>query len=116
MQGRGQSRAPGVVMGYEIRDDMGFYAWVSLADPGAAISYHRGFLAVDTAEIMSRLPPSQQASLRLIADAAWRASEQNLVHLVQERIGPDLFEYRAIARSKPNPLSNSKPKRLASAL
>ena len=87
-------------MAAQIRDDIGFFAWVSLADAGAAVSYHRGFLAVDAGSLMSRLTPSQQATLRSIADAAWRASEQNLVHLVQERLGPDLFEYRAIARPK----------------
>jgi hypothetical protein len=96
-----------------IRDDIGFYAWVSLADPGAAISYHRGFLAVDTGALMSRLTPSQQATLRGIADAAWRASEQNLVHLVQERLGPDLFEYRAVAR--PKSPATSIPERLIAA-
>ncbi|KGL02745.1 hypothetical protein OIU14_08160 [Thalassobacter stenotrophicus] len=85
----------------QIRDDIGFYAWVSLADAGAAISYHRGFLAVDTASLMSRLTPRQQTSLRSVAEAAQRASDQNLVHLVQERLGPNLFEYRAIARPKP---------------
>lgn len=88
-------------MASQIRDDISFFAWVSLADAGATVSYHRGFLAVDTGSLMSRLTPSQQATLRGIAEAAWRASEQNLVHLVQERLGPDLFEYRAIARPKP---------------
>ena len=94
-------------MAIQIRDDIGFFAWVSLADEGATLSYHRGFLAVDTGSLISRLTPSQQARLRGIADAAWRASEQNLVHLVQERLGPDLFEYRAIARPKPPSISIS---------
>lgn len=87
----------------DIRDDIGFFAWVSLAPPGAAVSYHRGFLAVDAVSLVSKLPASQQRSLRMIASAAWRASEQNLVHLVQERLGPDLFDYRAIARPRPDP-------------
>ncbi|THD71306.1 hypothetical protein E7681_18315 [Thalassobius vesicularis] len=100
-------------MASQIRDDIAFYAWVSLADPGAAVSYHRGFLAVDKGSLMSRLTPSQQAKLSGIADAAWRASEQKLVHLVQERLGPDLFEYRAIAR--PKPPSQSIPERLIAA-
>jgi len=100
-------------MASQIRDDIGFYAWVSLADAGTAVSYHRGFLPVDTGSLMSRLTPSQQATLRGIADAAWRAHEQQLVHLVQERLGPDLFEYRAIAR--PKPASTHIPVRLISA-
>jgi hypothetical protein len=74
-----------------------------LAPPGAAVSYHRGFLAVDAVSLVSKLPASQQRSLRMIASAAWCASEQNLVHLVQERLGPDLFDYRAIARPRPAP-------------
>jgi hypothetical protein len=100
-------------MASQIRDDIGFYAWVSLADAGATVSYHRGFLAVDTGSLISRLTPSQQARLRGIADAAWRASEQNLVHLVQERLGPDLFEYRAVAR--PKALATPIPERLTAA-
>lgn len=100
-------------MAAQIRDDIGFFAWVSLADAGAAVSYHRGFLAVDAGSLMSRLTPSQQATLRSIADAAWRASEQKLVHLVQERLGPDLFEYRAIAR--PKAPATSIPERLSAA-
>ena len=100
-------------MASHISDDIGFYAWVALADPGAAVSYHRGFLAVDTGAVMSPLTLSQQSTLRAIADAAWRASEQRLVHLVQERLGPDLFEYRAIAR--PKPPSTSIPERLIAA-
>jgi hypothetical protein len=70
-------------------------------------------LAVDTGSLISRLTPSQQATLRGIADAAWRASEQNLVHLVQERLGPDLFEYRAIVR--PRSPSTPIPDRLIAA-
>ena len=100
-------------MASQIRDDIGFYACVSLADAGATVSYHRGFLAVDTGSLMSCLSPSQQTTLRGIADAAWRASEQKLVHLVQERLGPELFEYRAIAR--PKPPSTSIPGRLIAA-
>ena len=51
----------------DIRDDIGFFAWVSLAPPGAAVSYHRGFLAVDAVSLVSKLPASQQRSLRMIA-------------------------------------------------
>jgi hypothetical protein len=38
-----------------------------------------------------------------MAARAWWAAEQRLVHLLQERLGPDLFAYIAIARPKPKP-------------
>ena len=40
-------------------------------------------------------------ALRRLALRAYWAAEQRLVHLVQERLGPDLFAYLAIARPKP---------------
>jgi hypothetical protein len=42
-----------------------------------------------------------------MAARAWWAAEQRLVHLVQERLGPDLFAYIAIARPKPKPKPNA---------
>ena len=45
--------------------------------------------------------PTVSAHLRQVAAAALRAAEQNLVHLVQARIGPDHFAYIAVARPKP---------------
>jgi hypothetical protein len=78
-----------------------FCAWVAQAEPGETLVYHRGFLAVDATSVISKLPSDQQRVLRLVAAAALRAAEQDLVHLVQARIGPDQFAYIAIARSKP---------------
>ena len=45
--------------------------------------------------------PTQALRKPSHAARAWWASEQRLVHLVQERLGPDLFAYLAIARPKP---------------
>ena len=89
----------------QVEDDLGFWAWLSMAKPGSVLSYHQGFLAVDTSPPVSKLLPRDQSRLRLIAEAAWCASEKNLVHLVQSRLGPDHFEYRAIIR----PPETSKP-------
>jgi hypothetical protein len=87
----------------QVEDDLGFLAWLSVAVPGSALRYHQGFLAVDTSPPVSKLTPREQSRLRLIAEAAWRASEKNLVHLVQSRLGPDHFEYRAVARPPKTP-------------
>lgn len=78
-----------------------FCAWVAQAKPGAALVYHHGFLVVDTDKQCSRLPPSARTDLRRLADAAFRAAQQGLVHLVQTRIATDRFAYVAIARPKP---------------
>jgi hypothetical protein len=53
--------------------------------------------------------------LRLVAAAALRAAEQDLVHLVQGRIGPDQFAYIAVARRKPRKASASLSVRLLEA-
>ena len=84
----------------EAPDEISFCAWVAQAEPGAAVIYHRGFLAVDAASLISKLTPDQRRALQDLAAAAWRAAEQGLVHLVQERLAPDRFAYLAIARSR----------------
>lgn len=89
------------------RDEISFCAWVEQAAPGTAVTYHNGFLAVDAVSLVSKLTAQQQRSLRLLAAAALRAAEQDFVHLVQGRLGPDRFAYRAIAR--PRPKTTTKP-------
>ena len=81
--------------------EMEFAGWVGAAAPGDRLEYHRGFLAVDTIPVISKLSETERAALKMLASRAWWASEQRLVHLVQERLGPDLFAYLAIARPKP---------------
>lgn len=81
--------------------EMDFAGWVGAATPGDRLEYHRGFLAVDTIPMISKLPETDRATLKQLAGRAWWAAEQRLVHLVQERLGPDLFAYIAIARPKP---------------
>ena len=82
-------------------DEVGLCAWIAQAEPGETLIYHRGFLAVDATAILSKLPADRQRALRQVAAAALRAAEQNLLHLVQARIGPDQFAYIAVARDKP---------------
>ena len=84
-------------------DEIGLAAWIAQAEPGEVLVYHRGFLAVDATSVISKLPADRQRTLQLVAAAARRAAEQNLVHLVQSRLGPDAFAYIAVARPKPGP-------------
>ena len=83
--------------------EMEFAGWVGAAAPGDRLEYHRGFLAVDIVPVISNLPEPERAALKTLGARAWWAAEQRLVHLVQERLGPGLFAYIAIARPKPKP-------------
>jgi len=81
--------------------DVGFLAWAQQAEPGDRLQYHCGFLALDTFALFSGLSDKQCAELGKLANRAFCAAEQGLVHLVQERIATDRFAYIAIARPKP---------------
>ena len=81
--------------------DIAFYAWVSQATEGEALVYYRGFLAVDTETEFGGLSVKERRALRALGDAAFRAAQQSLVHLVQMRLATDRFAYLAIARPKP---------------
>ena len=93
----------------EAQDEIGFGAWVSRAEPGASITYHQGFLAVDAIAPISKLSADDRRRLRDLAAAAARAAEHDLVHLVQARLAPERFAYRAIARPRPAHPMNSSP-------
>lgn len=84
----------------EAQDEIGFSAWVSQAEPGAALTYHDGFLTVDVTAAASKLSADHRQRLLDLAAAAWRAAEQDLVHLVQTRLGPGRFAYQAIVRPR----------------
>lgn len=75
-----------------------FAAWVAQAEPGDRLEYHRGYLSVDADKLTSKLDLNTRAELALLRDRAFGCEEQGLVHLVQDRLGPDLFSYLAIAR------------------
>lgn len=78
-----------------------FCAWVAQAMPGDRLHYHCGFLVRDTFKMLGRLSDPQRVELTRLASRAFWAAEQGLVHLVQERMGPDQFAYIAIAKPKP---------------
>jgi hypothetical protein len=75
--------------------------WIGQAAPGEALEYYRGFLALDTFSQATRLAERERAELVRLAQRAWWASEQKLVHLVQRRHGVDDYSYLAVARPKP---------------
>ena len=77
-----------------------FCAWVAQALPGDRLEYHRGFLVLDTFPGLSKLGDNERTELALLGKRAFWTEAQGLVHLVQERLGPDLFSYLAIARPK----------------
>ena len=81
--------------------DIDFLAWIATAEPGAALEYHRGFLCVDCAELVTKLEAGDRKRLLNLSDVAARAERAGLVHLVQRRVATDVFAYLAIARPQP---------------
>ena len=93
--------------------EISFCAWLAQAEAGDRLEYHRGFLPVDTDKLMSKLELNARTELVLLRDRAFGCEAQGLVHLVQERIGPDQFAYIAIARPQKGAASAAALKRLA---
>ena len=92
-----------------------FCAWLAQAEAGDRLEYHRGYLAVDTDKLMSKLELNARTELVLLRDRAFGCEAQGLVHLLQERTGPDQFAYVAIARPQKGAASAAALKRLADA-
>jgi hypothetical protein len=76
--------------------------WLSQAEPGATLEYHRGFLGVDRTPLGQSMSLKDRIDLIDVAERAMRLAEQGLVHLVQRRIADDTFSYLAVARSRPS--------------
>jgi hypothetical protein len=76
--------------------------WLSQAEPGEAIEYHRGFLSVDRTTLGQPMTAKDRGDLVRTSGRALRLFEQGLVHLVQRRLGADTFSYLAIARARPD--------------
>jgi hypothetical protein len=95
--------------------EISLMAWVDVAEPGARLVYHRGFLVVDTASDVSTLGKSALEDLQATANAAYRLSELGRVHLVQQRLEIDRFAYIAIARPQKGAAQSAAVKQLAAA-
>ena len=77
--------------------------WLGEALPGAVLQYHRGFLAIDLVPHSGRMSDQDRAELHRVARRARWAAQKGLGHLVQRRHGADDYEYRLVARRRPNP-------------
>ena len=86
----------------EISSEEDLCAWVSLAEPGEAIEYHRGFLCIDRCGADRFGAPIDAASLTRLANRALALAEAGFVHLIQQRIEAETFSYLAIARPRPD--------------
>jgi len=87
--------------------DIDFCAWVAQALPGDVLEYHRGILAIDRNAEISNLGAAECERIDHLADRAYAAFEQDLVVLVQERVGPYDYRYLAVARPKPEEPSHA---------
>jgi hypothetical protein len=74
-------------------------AWVAQAEPGAVLEYHRGYLALDRSGFGSLGNMSARAAVGLLGARAHDLAERGLVHLVQQRHGPEDYSYFAVARA-----------------
>lgn len=98
------NRFPRNIVASPLLTETQFCAAIGQAAPGAAVEYHRGFLAIDTVRASSALAEADRKELVRLVRRAWWAAEKNLVHLVQRRLGPDHFAYLAIVRARPKKL------------
>jgi hypothetical protein len=72
-----------------------FVNWLGWADPGERIVYAVGFLGVAVHKADLNKDPDGPR-LEAVQKATWKAHERGNVYLVQRRLGPDKFEYRAV--------------------
>ena len=81
--------------------EIDFCAWLGQAEPGDILEYHRGFLGVDLTPFGNPMSSKTRAELARTSARAYDVAERGFVHLVQRRLGPDVFSYLAIARPTP---------------
>jgi hypothetical protein len=75
-------------------------AWLTQAEPGAVLEYHRGFLALDRTAFGRFAETPARAALSILGNRAHDLAERGLVHLVQHRHGIEDYSYFAIARPR----------------
>ena len=81
-------------------DEIALCAWVAHAEPGEALAYHQGSLAIDRGPPGQPFLSTQARALAKTSDMAMKLAERGFVHLVQRRLAPDQFLYLAIARPR----------------
>lgn len=72
-----------------------FVNWLGVAGAGEQMVYAVGFLSVAAHKADLNKDPDAP-KLEAVQKATWKAHERGNVHLVQRRLGPDTFEYRAV--------------------
>ena len=72
-----------------------FVNWLGLARPGEQIVYAVGFLSVAVHRADLNEDPDGP-KLEAVQKATWKAHERGNVHLIQRRLGPESFDYRAV--------------------
>ena len=78
-----------------------FCAWLANAGGGDRYEYHRGFLVKDLDNgSKRRLAEKDRLVLERLAERVRWAADKGCIHLVQERLGHDCYNYIAIARPR----------------
>jgi hypothetical protein len=80
------------------KDDL--LAWLRHAAPGDRLTYWRGHLAADVYLVGARSWGPEAWRLVGVRRCAWDLAQQGWVHLVQQRVAPDVCAYIAIATGK----------------
>ena len=80
-----------------------FNRWLLRALPGQQLEYHRGHLIWDRSPA-SALAEGERRALARVADAAWHAADDGLVHLMQRRNGELDFSYLAVKAATARPV------------
>jgi hypothetical protein len=75
--------------------------WILAAAPGDRLAYWRGHLAVELSVTATTLSEGERRSLLSLKNMTLHMAETGLLHLVQQRLGPDDYLYLAIARRRP---------------
>jgi hypothetical protein len=86
--------------------------WLSTAQPGDQLTYHRGFLVVDTSSTTSRLSACNRQILQRVANRVADLVARGLVQAVQRRHAEGDCSYLVIASKR----LNSARRRLGQAL
>jgi hypothetical protein len=79
--------------------EIALLAWLSQAEPGDIVEYHRGYLALDRTFRSAELKEVDRIALDRMASLALRLSDYGLIDLVQRRLDGEQFAYLAVARS-----------------
>lgn len=72
---------------------------INLGKTGDKITYHKGFLSVDTSEI-GQLSTPERLSLLSLAESVYDYYRKGLVHLVQEFVADGFYIYYAIVADR----------------